>query len=1215
MGGTIKSPLSQETRDLFKTESTAKFFESLAPSTGKAKLDMRFDGEAQTETKALPNGDIEVVFIYPLDDNADAQDGRLYLRDKFVWDPAEKQVKNFSRDFSYNGEGNREHWKPLLTEVSKAAPPSQAAVQEFALVAGRSWSRPFTKRLSDILKPKTDFFNPVLPLLEEEGLEIRISPKTTHFTVIQRQGFNATTDVIFSYEVDDKDDNTTGKIRMRDVFTLSPAGELLGYNRKWDVDVGSRPKDVWKERKERLAGKPKPSFEAAKAFLNGFIPAVYEERPKPSAEKEPVPPPAPPEGGYAQMDFALVMDKMADRKQALTGAKLEGGLTQTLNQGAMYFMSLYQVVQPELDINLADPRMKFSVSGDKDNSIVTLEMTLSEGKWAEETDGILKYKEKFVLEKGKLTAINRSYKVEGPDPKGRLAGVVAKLQAADAAGKLPPGLDPGSQAFVDSLLPYISSEIFYAAKPRLLDQKDIDFERKQVLGALEAIHKNLKDPLSIPSFDSKKASQVFRILSALEHGDLMTFSQTLQQVQADAQQTLAPHKDALLGQMQGKPLNEEQKKALQDPAVVQAQDVLHLTDILGKIANNQYEEARSYVDQLQSPILKRAVQGPVDRLWKKKHTIESLDMLSHLALDELHERYLASSKILHRGPKLNEEAEAKVISSMFGKVASYLARGHGGEHGADSLTVLKEVRNLSEGEFALNEEEKKACDRVLGMDFAKKLGDIEKEPSVEIQAKYYFEFARSDLFEKGYIGTARYIAQKVAIDKMPKSRSLEGIAVLGEGAANILKYQNEKRVAEAGNKALTDAMALAQKDIKEFEKVHDAQIKAVLENEEIKKLQASSTAFESLAQKWVQQAAAKPDQPILSLLKELTDLSAEEKALREVLLTEPTFAAISKAGGIKKREDRIAAFKLALLGSKPDQQAEGLWGQLQPMLDDPNVKDKPALEAITLILPIAMMPIQDQIGKVINNQILTKIHDDAVEGARKGGGVSADHLPALLAKAKVAASNRPNETMFGVLKALKDDELTPEEKTLRDQLLADKTLQRLDAIGQTAKAEDRKKQYEEFSKEVAKKAQFLEFAIALAQEPNAENRAAILKYLQEENAKDQPPTAPQMKLLAKFAKNFDKTYLPKNEAIAKETDEAKRHQLAQDLQKDPAFAEAGMIELAQWMEQMMASYKLPDRTQESPDPMIQASHAKFASEVKNFLDITEGKGRFGVKVG
>lgn len=1193
MGGTIKAPLSQETRDLFKENQ--KFFEALAPALSEAKLMVKMgDPETRTETKALENGDIEVTFVYPLDDNNDAADGRLYLRDKFLWDAKESQIKTFNRDYSYNGEGNRESWKPLLAKMQGLKAPDADTAAQFGMTAGRSYSRPFGKEVKDILKTKVDYFNAVAPILQEEGLQIKLPDADTHYTLIHHAGKNGlpgNTELIFSYVINDADEKTGGKAYLRDSFLINANGEVLGYDRKWDVDVNASAADkkLWKERAARLAAKAKPSNDEAKNFIKGFVPAIYNVHPTFTAETGEYVPPTAPEGGFVEMNpknFTMVMDAMVSRKKTLTGDKIEPDLLQTMPQLKPYFAALEEAVKPEIALKLDDPRTKFSTFNKGDGTtVVTMEMTLSEGSWAESGDGVVRYKERFIFEKGQIKDVDRSWKIDGADSKGRLAAVVTKLDQAKAAGAFPPAQSMPTALVLAGVLPYVAPELIYTGQAKVVDQEGLDFDRKMLMGTLGQIHENLKSTLALPGIDPKFASRLNRALMAVQHGDVETFQASIGQIEKDASEALKTAGDA-------------EKKGLQDIKAV--------TMIISLTVGAQFDEAKMIVDHLHSPLLKAAFDKPIDQIWRRKHVFETLDIAEKLALDDAAKRALDSSAWSHSGPRLDSEAEQKIALSLFQKAKAFSV----GDDSTDTKETLKKLRQVGEGKkpeelsdkekaLMLTEDEKKAADRIIGNEIFKKLLDIEKEASKEMQAKLYFELARGEVFEKGYIGTAQFLAQKVAITKMPKSRAQEGLMVLGEAAGEIFQIRDQETAAKKSSQAVKDMTELYKSDQKKYEEVYKAELEEVNKDPQLQQLTALTEAAKSLGAKWAQQAGAKPGEPLMALLGGLTDVNESEKLMAKLIAQDPTFNAIAQASTGKTREERmkgyIAALQ-ALVDKDPNQQE--MVGIVAEYMNGDKFPSQPHAEALALILNLASLPIGLELSQSYERLLIDKVSKNAEAKAKKESGFNAEALSNLMAKAKLKAASTPDANALDVLKSLKDDELQPEEKKLRDELVAHPSVAAISQLSTEPKYEERAKKYKAFSEGIAKKTAFMTVAQQLLQMPTAEAREGIIKKLEGVDEK----------------KRLDKGLLEKLSALAKETSAEKRTEMVEGFKKDPAFKEAGMVQLSLWMDQMVTMGKIPEPEYVAQDPR-KAEADKFANDVKQFIDLTEGKGNFGTKVG
>ncbi|HKY62574.1 MAG TPA: hypothetical protein VJR29_04070 [bacterium] len=72
------------------------------------------------------DGDIAITFVYPIDNDHDPDNGRLYLRDRFVFGRSKKdQLIEYSRGFDYKGDDRWKGW--VKAYRAEAAPNFQQA--------------------------------------------------------------------------------------------------------------------------------------------------------------------------------------------------------------------------------------------------------------------------------------------------------------------------------------------------------------------------------------------------------------------------------------------------------------------------------------------------------------------------------------------------------------------------------------------------------------------------------------------------------------------------------------------------------------------------------------------------------------------------------------------------------------------------------------------------------------------------------------------------------------------------------------------------------------------------------------------------------------------------------------------------------------------------------------------------------------------------------
>ncbi|HEX5033997.1 MAG TPA: hypothetical protein VFW62_05910, partial [bacterium] len=111
MGGKITSALSRETRDLLKENQY--FYDSVLKLVDSTGLKLKpADLESKTEIEQLQDGKLAVHFLIPIDGNGDATDGRILLRDTFIFDEKQRTIHEHKRSFEYNGRGeNKAEWQ------------------------------------------------------------------------------------------------------------------------------------------------------------------------------------------------------------------------------------------------------------------------------------------------------------------------------------------------------------------------------------------------------------------------------------------------------------------------------------------------------------------------------------------------------------------------------------------------------------------------------------------------------------------------------------------------------------------------------------------------------------------------------------------------------------------------------------------------------------------------------------------------------------------------------------------------------------------------------------------------------------------------------------------------------------------------------------------------------------------------------------------------
>ncbi|HKX12307.1 MAG TPA: hypothetical protein VJP40_04070, partial [bacterium] len=290
--------MSRETRDLLKQHQD--FFSSvldLYDGKGETpqKTPLKFkpaDAEARTEAEVKPNGDVEVTFIIPLDDNEKAGDGRVYLKDKFVFDPTQKVLKGYKRSFEHNGQGDSNAWKGWLGKYEallKDGPGlGDKRVQSFGLSVARTFGQNVVdeqdqtlEKFREAFKREHRYLDEVDSLIQEqakrsglEGLRLRIKDKESSYQVL-RNGDRI--DLIFKWMVDGDGKPENGRIWLKDRFTFS-SGKFVNLSRDWAVDPKSEASPNYSAMVEGLKRRPAPNTAETKAFGENIFPNLVPQK-------------------------------------------------------------------------------------------------------------------------------------------------------------------------------------------------------------------------------------------------------------------------------------------------------------------------------------------------------------------------------------------------------------------------------------------------------------------------------------------------------------------------------------------------------------------------------------------------------------------------------------------------------------------------------------------------------------------------------------------------------------------------------------------------------------------------------------------------------------------------------------------------------------------------------------------------------------------------
>jgi len=286
VSGPTSYRLSQETYGLLV--ENRDFYKSLRDLQDKKETPLKpkaTGADARTEAKLRDNGDVEVSIILPVDDNDDASDGRIYVKDTFVFDPSESVLKDYKRSFERNDKGGDE-WKGWLGKYQALAESekrkvSDPAVQKFAQVVAKTYSRAITDDSAATLPDIKAAFGKEGKILSTtnqqvldlgQGLQLKIKDKLNYYNLALRDG---KLEVTLQLSADDDADSANGRILLRDKFILDAKTlEFERLDRKWILAPDSAQDERFTSALKALQSKPDPSPEEAGAFIKNLLPAL-----------------------------------------------------------------------------------------------------------------------------------------------------------------------------------------------------------------------------------------------------------------------------------------------------------------------------------------------------------------------------------------------------------------------------------------------------------------------------------------------------------------------------------------------------------------------------------------------------------------------------------------------------------------------------------------------------------------------------------------------------------------------------------------------------------------------------------------------------------------------------------------------------------------------------------------------------------------------------
>lgn len=1007
MGGKLTSALSQETRDLLR--ENANFFEAVAKLGEKTGIGIKGkDAEARTEVEVQGDGKVAVSFVYPVDDNGQAEDGRIYLRDTFVYDPSLKTANSYKRDFQYNGRGeDKEGWQKRLAAYRNAALPDEQKVQTFAMLVARTFSRPFSaEQVAIFSKNKDTQFGSLIGFTQGEGVALRVKDPRSHYAVFHH---GLTTEVVFSYLVDDPSGKKTGHLLVQDKFVFNGnTGEMVGYDRSAKVAAGSPENEGWAEMAQKLASVEKPSAENAKTFIMSFMPDILTKVPQSGADKAEMEPPA---GGYAEYSDALfrkTMNTVVRTGKAVPMAQMEPQFFKGLSAAEKYFLPLKDSLGSDFPLNLKDPPIEVSTTVEGGKTYVYLKFTFRPGAGSSEV-GYLDYTERWTFEKGQPAKIERRAQSFGASEGGAVDRATKKINEDIGAGKYPPLQDERTAQVLIGTVPFIAPHVAYFGYPKILEKPELGYEQRMVFEVIDAAKTSLEPLLHMNGVDPAYRTRVLRMLAGMTYGDLDTAGAAMQELEAS--------EDAAL-------------KASTSPEDKQRhEDNLRLTRTIFALSSGDMDKAQELIKGFHSPAFKRAFDKPMQPFFARRRAMEGLAIMAKISEDQISLRVRDSKAWSYKGPKVDPEAEKKVVEGLFQKALLQTTQSKK----SDAIEVLRELCEIGKGkkveeynpvekQLALTAEERALAERVMQDALMIKVAAVAQDDMKDIQAQTYMGIARAELFDKGMVGAARWLTQMVATDKLPKSRAAESL--------DILKTMASEKI-ELAYPALKQDPAKVQ-------------------------IPAEYNALEPLLTKVAEKSAVDPKKSIVTLLTEMTDLQGDEAKLKDSLLKSPSLKKVDEAAQLPTVAERVKIYRSlfdgVLKGDPNDPnfaQVKGMVDQYIGTIEKGSQDDAPGPEGVLLAPLLAQLDLasgHDQKMQDVVKQ--AEAHDKEIKAAQ-----------GLLDKATMAAIQRPNESAFAILRSLPDADLSAEEKAMRSKILEDKVLEKCTGVVSEASMEKRVETY------------------------------------------------------------------------------------------------------------------------------------------------------------
>ncbi len=314
-------PLSGEI--LLLLRENMDFFQSVAEHYPETGLGIRgVDGDARVERRERVEGGVEIGFVYGLDDNAEASDGRLYFADQFIFD-SNLKFQNFRRQFSSNDLGEIQVWQARLKRYQQDNPPiAQETARRFATRLARRFAAEPTQHsihpaLLEALRSQAAYLQKAAGGLHSigEGFRLKITDPQSHYAV---ELVGEEIRLKFSWIAGAEEDADGGMIFLEEHYVLDREHRLKSVKRVW-----LKSPEVAQDLGAILHGlnaAAQPELAEAEVFVRAMLPSLeLPTIPTPMGHQPADPPtPEPPENFSKGWQARLA--RQNDRAKALREA-------------------------------------------------------------------------------------------------------------------------------------------------------------------------------------------------------------------------------------------------------------------------------------------------------------------------------------------------------------------------------------------------------------------------------------------------------------------------------------------------------------------------------------------------------------------------------------------------------------------------------------------------------------------------------------------------------------------------------------------------------------------------------------------------------------------------------------------------------------------------------------------------------------------------------